>query len=60
MSEFKKTNLEFQKKIHNKKILNNYKISAEQWKKLYEDEHRRRIKLEEEIIMLKQEINNVK
>ena len=56
MGEFSKTNKQFHKKTS---VLNNYKnvkAASQQWQKLYEDEHRRRIKLEEEIIMLKQEI----
>ena len=38
---FNDTNREFNKTIHQKKLLANYKTSAEQWKKLYEEEHKK-------------------
>ena len=40
-SEFDRTNKEFKIKIHQKRISDNYKKSAQQWKKLFEEEHRK-------------------
>ena len=46
---FNDTNKEFNKTIHLKKLLANYKTSAEQWKKLYNDEHKELFKLKSDI-----------
>ena len=46
-SEFERTNKEFKVRIYQKNISDNYKKSSEQWKKLYEEEHRKVFRINE-------------
>lgn len=48
-SEFEKTEKIFKIKMRQQKISDNYKKSSEQWKKLYEEEHKKLFNLKSAI-----------